>query len=401
MSTDNNYLTVFNSFDLDLSINHESTDNFDNPDYTSNNSIFSSHSYIRPIDSLFPCEQKNLSLLKDEEESLLISDDKNALYYNLNNQEIKEEKKANEEIEEKEIKEIEINESLPPHYPYNKIKNEILPKLDIDSSIQESFVDNDNIKKIEYETSDDNFSIEKRSRAKRNKNKPLKEPKMLGRKKKDDETNRDHNKKAKDNILQKIKSHFLDYLLNFINFILRKYIDKENIISYIKLTKKKDLKDNEKNDLIKDLNYKKIVNETSKDKNIQFLGMSLKDFLSQDISPKLSTYIPSSNKKIINKIIEDYSNEEVINFVFNLKLSEWLDVFLKKKEFSDFKNISKDNLDKIMFFDRIDKLLEKIYTKNKNDIDYFSCFIICIYNYERIWRIKKSRNINRNKEDKK
>ena len=98
MSTDNNYLTVFNSFDLDLSINHESTDNFDNPDYTSNNSIFSSHSYIRPIDSLFPCEQKNLSLLKDEEESLLISDDKNALYYNLNNQEIKEEKKANEEI---------------------------------------------------------------------------------------------------------------------------------------------------------------------------------------------------------------------------------------------------------------------------------------------------------------
>ena len=168
------------------------------------------------------------------------------------------------------------------------------------------------------------------------------------------------------------------------------------------MTTKKGLKDNEKEDLIKDLNYKNIVNETSRNKNLQFLHMSLKDFLSQDLSPKLSTYLPSSNKIIINKIIEDYSNEEVINFVFNLKLSEWLDVFLKKKEFSDFKNISKENLDKIMVnFDRVDKLLEEIYAKNKNDEEYFSFFIICIYNYERIWLIKKPRNINKNKEDKK
>ena len=52
-------------------------------------------------------------------------------------------------------------------------------------------------------------------------------------------------------------------------------------------------------------------------------------------------------------------------------------------------------------FDRVDKLLEEIYAKNKNDEEYFSFFIICIYNYERIWLIKKPRNINKNKEDKK
>ncbi len=386
--------STFNNSPLNYSpslFNSENPDNID--DSFNNNQIFSFSP--NPFNGSF-------DLLGGISPSL--EEDENKFFNPLNNQEVKEEK------EEKEIKEIETSlnekknekkESIPEHYTYNKIKN-IFANLNIDSSIQENFTNNDYTKKIEYETSDYNFNIEIRRRAKRNKNKPLKEPKILGRKKKNDETNRDHNKKAKDNILQKIKSHFLNYLLIFMNFILKKYIDKENIISYIKLTTKKGLKDNEKEDLIKDLNYKNIVNETSRNKNLQFLHMSLKDFLSQDLSPKLSTYLPSSNKIIINKIIEDYSNEEVINFVFNLKLSEWLDVFLKKKEFSDFKNISKENLDKIMVnFDRVDKLLEEIYAKNKNDEEYFSFFIICIYNYERIWLIKKPRNINKNKEDKK
>ena len=400
MFIDINKSTIYNSC-LNYSPPYINSENTYNIDDSFNNPIFlsSSNPFIGSS-NLF--EENCPYLEEDKEESFLYC-------IPLNNQEVKEEKKVKEEKEEKEVKEIEISEKknekkefIPEHYTYNKIKNDIFPKLNIGYSIQLNFTNNDYTKKIEYETSDYNFNIEIRRRAKRNKNKPLKEPKILGRKKKNDETNRDHNKKAKDNILQKIKSHFLNYLLIFMNFILKKYIDKENIISYIKLTTKKGLKDNEKEDLIKDLNYKNIVNETSRNKNLQFLHMSLKDFLSQDLSPKLSTYLPSSNKIIINKIIEDYSNEEVINFVFNLKLSEWLDVFLKKKEFSDFKNISKDNLDKIMVnFDRVDKLLEEIYAKNKNDEEYFSFFIICIYNYERIWLIKKPRNINKNKEDKK
>ena len=42
------------------------------------------------------------------------------------------------------------------------------------------------------------------------------------------------------------------------------------------------------------------------------------------------------------------------------------------------------------YFIRVDKLLEEIYKLN-NEIDYFTCFISILYNFERWFFIKKER----------
>jgi len=142
--------------------------------------------------------------------------------------------------------------------------------------------------------------------------------------------------------------------------------------------------------LIKDLDYK-IINETKKEKNLEYLKMPLKDFLSQDISPKFSTYSVDSNKKIIEKILENEKDNQIIVFIFNLTLGDWYDIFTFKKELSDFGILDQDNINRIMeYFIRVDKLLEEIYKLN-NEIDYFTCFISILYNFERWFFIKKER----------
>ena len=142
--------------------------------------------------------------------------------------------------------------------------------------------------------------------------------------------------------------------------------------------------------LIKDLDYK-IINETKKEKNLEYLKMPLKNFLSQDISPKFSTYSVDSNKKIIEKILENEKDNQIIVFIFNLTLGDWYDIFTFKKELSDFGILEQDNINRIMeYFIRVDKLLEEIYKLN-NEIDYFTCFISILYNFERWFFIKKER----------
>ena len=119
--------------------------------------------------------------------------------------------------------------------------------------------------------------------------------------------------------------------------------------------------------------------------------MPLKNFLSQDISPKFSTYSADSNKKIIEKILENEKDNQIIVFIFNLTLGDWYDIFTFKKELSDFGILDQDNINRIMeYFIRVDKLLEEIYKLN-NEIDYFTSFISILYNFERWFFIKKER----------
>ena len=288
---------------------------------------------------------------------------------------------------------------LPPHYPFLKIKNEIFPNLNLHKDIKEAFRFDDNIKKIEEETSDPNFEVTIRRRAKRGTIKKEEyENKVLGRKKKSDINDRAHDKNCKDNMLQKIKTNFHNYLIQFINDFLMSCLDKckDLIILYIEKTRIKKLKEKEKeNEIIKHLDYNIFVNQTSKLENLKFLDMPLKQFLSQDISCKYSTYLKEANKIIIDEIMNNHNNE-AINFIFNLKLSDWLDVFLKKKEFSDFKEF-KSNIAVTMNV-RVDELLKKIYDKER-DKNFFSRFILYMYNFERILCIKNERKTKKGKND--
>ena len=304
-------------------------------------------------------------------------------------EELLEEEKQESEKEKVETSQ-ERDKDLPPiQYDYDKI-NKIFSKININYMIKDSFKMNDNLLDLENKMSDATFkSPKKRNRDKKPElNEIIKKP---GRKKKNDPEKGLHNKNSQDNIIKKIKSKLLYYLIEFINNILNSFLDNNKIISYIKIMKDiKNEKEPEIEKLIKDLDYK-IINETKKEKNLEYLKMPLKDFLSQDISPKFSTYSADSNKKIIEKILENEKDNQIIVFIFNLTLGDWYDIFTFKKELSDFGILDQNNINRIMeYFIRVDKLLEEIYKLN-NEIDYFTSFISILYNFERWFFIKKER----------
>ena len=283
---------------------------------------------------------------------------------------------------------------MPPvQYNYEKIKKEILPKLNLVKEIKDKFINSDNLKELEYKMCDEVFlGPKKRNRNKNDKNKET--IKKIGRKRKNDNSFSNHNKDSHDNIVKKIKAKILGYLLIFVNSILKSVLEENKIKYYISLIKKVQYdKDLIIEDLIKDLDYNKIVNETKREKNLNFLKLPLKDFLSNEISPKFSTYSRDSNKKVINEIIKTEKDNKIISFILNdLTLGNYIDIFLYKKELQDFGKLDEEDIDKIMDkFNRIDYLLNEIGQLN-NENNYFSIFISIIYNIERWFFIKKERN---------
>ena len=311
----------------------------------------------------------------------------------------------NEEKEEKELQtkafnfkiEIEKREMPPPQYSFNKIKNEVFLKFDLKPEIKESFIENDIIRSLEYNINDE-FFLSKKTRNRDKVRSRDKITKKLGRKKIDDKkdiSDNQHNKESPDNIIKKIKSKLLEtYLINFMNSLLSKAIINKEIINPF-LKKNIDEKDKEK--LIKKIDYKQIVDNMKKESNLELLRLSLKDLLSKNISSKYSTLSEDFNKKIVDEILLKEKDNEIISFVFNMTFGEWFDVFTFKREIRDVKLIDEDSIKLIMQqFERVDKLLTDIY--DSHDKNYFSIFAYLIYNYERWFFIKQSRQPKQNKD---
>ena len=162
----------------------------------------------------------------------------------------------------------------PPQYSFNKIKNEVFPKFDIKPEIKESFIENDIIRSLEYNISDE-FFLSKKTRNRNKVRSREKIKKKLGRKKIDDKidiTDSKHNKESSDNIIKKIKSKLLEtYLLNFINSLLSKAIINKEIINPYS---KKNIDEKDKEKLIKKIDYKQIVDNMKKESNLELLRLS-------------------------------------------------------------------------------------------------------------------------------
>lgn len=283
---------------------------------------------------------------------------------------------------------IENEKEIPPQYFYDKIKNEIFPKLNLKNDLKKNFIKNDKIIKLENNMSDEHF-LNKKTRNRGQTKSKEKNYKKKGRKKIDDNSASIHNKDSPDNIIKKIKSKLLDYhLLNFINSLLNSLLNRDKINAYLK--KNINEKEQEKEKLIKKIDYKQFVDDMKKENNLNFLKLSLKGLLSKDISKKYSTLPKDLNKTVINEILNKEKDNEIISFLFNLTFGEWFDVFTFKKEITDLKFLE-DNKKHIIMnkFERIDKLLEDIYLNN--DINYYSSFVYLIYNYERWFYVKQGR----------
>ena len=300
------------------------------------------------------------------------------------------------EIEIKKIGEEKNNilPTPPKQYKFDDIKNifSIFPEK-FHNEITQSFIYSDNLKDLENKMSDKTYFAQK----KRNRNKEEKktEPKKLGRKKKEDTSDRDHSKDSEDNIIKKIKNKVINTIVIFTNCIINSSLSDEKIKSYVRIMKNlNDEQEPEKEDLIKYLDNKKTVEETKKEINLNFLKMPLKEFLSIDISPKYSTYKRESNKIMINEIIKNEKENEALMFVLNdLTFEDYIDIFTRKKKFIDFKQL---DLNKIYLnlieknFIYVDSLLEEVYRKNDKDY-YFSRFTSILYNFKRWFFIKQDR----------
>ena len=194
-----------------------------------------------------------------------------------------------------------------------------------------------------------------------------------------------HDKMCPDNIIKKVKVSIFNFSLYFLNNILSS-ADKAYSLHNVLLLK---------------LDYK-LINRLKKEKEFEFLSMNLKDLFSKDISPKYKRkYSKDFNKNIIENIFNNKYNDTIL-FAFQMTLRDWLDIFTLKKSVKDiindsnsinYKNIDSDKIEKSIV--EIDKLLNLI--KKKNDEDYLTHFILCLYNYERLFYLKLSRNNKKKK----
>ena len=99
------------------------------------------------------------------------------------------------------------------------------------------------------------------------------------------------------------------------------------------------------------------------------------------------------NKLIIKKLLVDEQNKDMFDFIFNyLKMEDWLDIFLHKKEIDNYIDNNKINNSKINIIKenlvRIDDCFLEMYNDDKL---YFHCFVLMIYNFKRYFLLKEGR----------
>ena len=165
---------------------------------------------------------------------------------------------------------------------------------------------------------------------------------------------------------------------------------------------------NKKGNSLYKLNYQKYINNIVKEKDLNYLNMKLKDLLSLDISPKLKYLDNDYNKKLIDQIInkkilvQDYNTTI---FALNMKLKDWLELFLMKQNKNDLMNKYRLEETYGVNFDTIEQCkgnVNDLYKEilDKNDEQYFSLFVLYLYNYERYFymkRIRKNKDIDNEK----
>lgn len=217
----------------------------------------------------------------------------------------------------------------------------------------------------------------KKEMEERKKNNANKEKKKCGRKKKGENTElgNPHNKYSFDNIILGIKSNLLGYILKLINELLEEGDNKFK-------TKKR----------IKKLDFQENAKKISKEFNERLYDKTIAQIFSENISPKFENDEETHNKELIDKIIDDNTNQKLIS-VLNLTYHDFLDIFRYKESEKIQKELGKEVLDK---FHRIDYYLKIIYDKEKTTqknkdeiINYLRRILIITYNYER-WFLSKN-----------
>ena len=385
MNKSQNYI-YFNPVQEHLLLNIIEKENYFsfNPEKDEDNSF-----YLNSFNSLSHLGLSNNSSSFDEKNQI----DNNINNKNLNNNlfpktktHFRIEKQIPNPISEKEIN-IKIKQM-----GLNK-ENKIKYLLDI-------YTDNNEIIKInEKLMKNQNERRNKKRKKKEDKNTINKSKTKYGRKNNKDNTIRilSHDKFYQDNIIDKIKNMLNNSLISFCNRLIYSiYANEEQIKQIFKKAnishKNWDIK------IIKQIKYDFISNKKKGKDIINLLNMTIKDYLSNKISPKYTEFPLEYNALIIKQLLLDDNNKDIFDFIFNhLKIEDWLNIFIYQKKFKDFvkyESLSGNKKNKIKeSFIGIDVYFDKIYKSgDKKGKIYFHCFMLMIYNFVRFIMIRESRN---------
>ena len=236
---------------------------------------------------------------------------------------------------------------------------------------------------------------------------------LLGRKRINDDSLRNHNKYSPDNIVNKIKTIIKKYIILFVNNVIDNlYTDdmKDTILSELEFPKYRNT------DLIKDVNYKITANTKKKRDNLLLLDYTLEKFLSFDISGRYRKMTENKefsklNKKIISDYLlkDDNINLNVFKFILKkLKFEDFLGLFIRTKELDDFPSFNQlNNYEQNIIRNSlvtIEEYLKELH--EENDDVHFICFLLLIYNFRRYFSVKAERkkknseNVKNNKNPK-
>ena len=372
-----------------------------------NNSYFDNDNYIKD-----EYDHNNISLNSDKRNNNIEGE---YFDYNIgNNGQFKEEdiKKLFVSYKDNKSMQTDLDEKSKNNTIF-KIDKERFYEEDINMIIQKMNISKENKSSI-FLNNEDNYEeinniryklfLKRKFRMKKQRNYSMfKIYAKKGRKLKMDNSNRTHNKYQPDNIIQSIKTTINHYLLFFLNKLINSIYDKTQInqilyqlnLPFIKKDRKLKLFK-----LIKENDYDININNTSKSYNLKFLNFTINNYMSNNISRKFKKMPSNFNKLIIKKLLEDEQNNDIFNFIFNyLKIEDWLDIFIYKKEIDDYINNNQLNQIKINKIKeniiRIDDLLVKMYKDNKL---YFHCFTLMIYNFKKYFLSKEGR-ILKNKQN--
>ena len=232
---------------------------------------------------------------------------------------------------------------------------------------------------IKNKVKNEKFINKKRERSKNNCE--ISNKKKCGRKFKESDDIGEHTKNCDDNMISKIKTCIINAILVLLNnsFI---YIDFNNTSSI-------------------DRKFVKIVPNiytiSRKDKNIELLGLTIKDLLNNDISSKNSAIRKDHNKELIKKIYNEQKETDIIN-ILNLTFGEFLNFFRGKvsdelnKKLSIIKNIKGKFMNMTNFLEKIKKQEMQKGGKEEDVNEYIQKLRKLCLNYENWFEQKKSRN---------
>ena len=221
--------------------------------------------------------------------------------------------------------------------------------------------DKEKISQIKVNEAHINNSIEK------DKNVTIKKG-LLGRKRKDDIRNGDHNKFSEDNLRRKCKHLVLESAFNFINDkIKEKYNGNIGNGRFIRQL------------LI--LNHKQ-KSDASIQFNKDFLNKTLGEIFSEKISSRYTIYNPYHNKCLIKLLTGNEDEEKKIYFskLFSITFVDCLRHFRGSKKIEELEGMNG---------------FDKIKSKFENDADYLKSLGYYIMQYEEIMNNKRARKDNK------